>query len=228
MPSYLQMVTGLSATKSGLLLVPLSLGILSTSLGSGVLVSKTGHYKWMPPVGGALIALSLYLLSTLTVGSSVWLACFYMFIHGVGNGFGFQVLNLIVQTSFPVSEVGTAIGAHSFFRQIGASLGSAVVGTLFTSRLIAQLADRLGSVSGSASVVSDPNSLTPALVSGLPEDVKNAIVTSYNEALTPVYLYVVPLVVLATLLFLLVKEKPLALTNEVTTGERLPDTSATD
>ncbi len=85
MPSYLQMVTGLSATKSGLLLVPLSLGILTTSLGTGMLVSRTGRYKWMPPVGAMLVALSLYLLSTLTVGTSVWLACFYMFVHGVGN-----------------------------------------------------------------------------------------------------------------------------------------------
>jgi EmrB/QacA subfamily drug resistance transporter len=228
MPSYLQMVTGLSAMKSGLLLVPLSVGILVTSLGTGMLVSKTGHYKWMPPVGGALIVLSLYLLSTLTVGTSVWLACFYMFIHGVGNGVGFQVLNLIVQNSFPVSEVGTAIGAHSFFRQIGASVGSAVVGTLFTSRLIAQLAERLGSISGGASVVADANSLTPALVAQLPDNVKNAVVTSYNEALTPVYLYIVPLIVLATVLFLFVKEKPLALTNEALTGERMPVGTGTD
>ena len=186
-----------------------------------MLASKTGRYKWMPPTGGLLIALSLYLLSTLTAGSSVWLACLYMFIHGVGMGAGFQILNLIVQNSFPVTEVGTAIGAHSFFRQIGASVGSAVVGTLFTSRLIAQLAERLGAVSGGTSVVADPNSLTPAIVAQLPANVKNAVVTSYNEALTPVFLYIVPLIVLATVLFLFVKEKPLALTNEV-----LPDEPA--
>lgn len=228
MPSYLQMVTGLSATKSGLLLVPLSIGILITSLGTGVIASRTGHYKWMPPIGGLLIALSLYLLSTLSVGSSVWLACLYLFIHGVGTGIGFQILNLIVQNSFPISEVGTATGAHGFFRQIGASVGSAVVGTLFTSRLVAQLAERLGSVSGGASGVADPNSLTPAIVAQLPANVKNAVVTSYNEALTPVYLYIVPLILLATVLLLFIKEKPLALTNEVLPDERLLAGADTD
>jgi hypothetical protein len=138
------------------------------------------------------------------------------------------MVNLIVQNSFPITQVGTATGAHSFFRQIGASLGSAVVGTLFTSRLVGQLAEGLGSVSGGTSEVTDPNSLTPAIVAQLPEDVKNAVVTSYNEALTPVYLYIVPLMVLAFGLFLFVKEKPLALTNEVPADESLPAGAGTD
>ena len=213
MPSYLQMVTGLSATKSGLLLVPLTIGILMASLSTGVMASRTGRYKWMPPASGLLIAVSLYLLSTLTVESSVWIACFYLFIHGVGNGIGFQIINLIVQTSFPVSQVGTATGAHSFFRQIGASLGSAVVGTLFTSRLVTLLAERLGPLNGGGLATPDPNSLTPALVAQLPENVKSAIMTSYNEALAPVYLYIAPLMVLAFVLFLFIKEKPLSHTN---------------
>ena len=214
MPSYLQMVTGLSATKSGLLLVPLTLGILVSSVSTGALASKTGRYKWMPPTSGLIIAISLYLLSTLNADTPVWVACFYLFIHGVGNGIGFQILNLIVQTSFTVSEVGTATGGHSFFRQIGASFGSAVVGTLFTSRLVTLLAERLGALGGGGSTPMDPNSLTPAIVAQLPENAKHAVVTSYNEALTPVYLYIVPLMVLAFVLFLFIEEKPLALTNE--------------
>jgi len=221
MPSYLQMVTGLSATKSGLLLVPLTLGILVSSVSTGVLASKTGRYKWMPPASALIIAISLYLLSTLNADTPVWVACFYLFIHGVGNGIGFQILNLIVQTSFTVSEVGTATGGHSFFRQIGASFGSAVVGTLFTSRLITLLAERLGALDGGGSTPVDPNSLTPAIVAQLPENAKHAVVTSYNDALTPVYLYIVPLMVLAFVLFLFIQEKPLALTNEEPVEEPL-------
>jgi hypothetical protein len=76
--------------------------------------------------------------------------------------------------------------------------------------------------------VADANSLTPALVAQLPENVKNAVVTSYNEALTPVYLYIVPLIVLATVLFLFVKEKPLAFTNEVLARDRPPVATGTD
>ncbi len=220
MPSYLQMATGLSATKSGLLLVPLTVGILLASLGTGAMASRTGRYKWMPPTSGLLIAVSLYLLSTLNAGTSVWIACLYLFIHGVGNGIGFQILNLIVQTSFRLSEVGTATGAHSFFRQIGASFGSAVVGTLFTSRLVGQLTERLGALGGESPPV-DSHSLTPAIVAQLPEEVKNAVVTSYNEALTPVYLYITPLMVVAFVLFLFIKERPLAVTNEAPATESL-------
>ncbi len=77
----------------------------------------------------------------------MWLTCFYTFLTGVGTGLGFQILVLMVQNSFPVSQVGTATGAHSFFRQIGASLGSAAIGTLFTGRLL-DLAARAAGGSG--------------------------------------------------------------------------------
>lgn len=215
MPSYLQMVTGLSAAKSGLLLVPLSMGILGASLGSGGIASRTGRYRWMPGASGLFVCISLYLLSTLTSGTSVWLACFYMFICGIGTGLGFQILILIVQNSFPISEVGTATGAHNFFRQIGAAIGSAIVGTLFTSRLIELLIERFGSMGGGPAGSMDINSLTPAAVAGLPPAVRDVIVSSYNEALTPVYLYILPAMVVGFVLMLFIKEKPLATTNEM-------------
>jgi EmrB/QacA subfamily drug resistance transporter len=213
-PTYLQMVTGLSATKSGLLLVPLSIGIVSTSLGSGALASRTGHYKWMPIASAAVLGLSLYLLSTLTIATSVWLTCFYTFLTGVGSGLSFQILVLVVQNSFPISQVGTATGAHSFFRQIGASLGSAAIGTLFTTRLLHLLPQRLAALGTSPAGAVDPNSLTPALIARMPEQVKDVVVSSYNDALAPVYLYLVPLMVVGLVLLLFIKEKPLSLSNE--------------
>lgn len=221
MPSYLQMVTGLSATRSGLLLVPLSVGILVASLSSGAIASKTGRYRWMPGASGLLISISLYLLSTLSVGSSIWLACLYMFICGLGMGVGFQILVLIVQNSFPITEVGTATGAHNFFRQIGASIGSAVVGTLFTSRLVDLLGERLGALGGGPAGALDPNSLTPALVAQLPPEVKDVIVSSYNEALTPVFLYILPVMLFGFVLMLFIQEKPLATTNQAPAQEPL-------
>ena len=213
-PTYLQMVTGLSATKAGLLLVPLSAGILTASLSSGALASRTGRYKWMPLLSLALVGVSLYLLSTLTAGTSLWLTCFYTFVHGLGMGISFQILVLIVQNSFSVAEVGTATGAHSFFRQIGASFGSAAIGTLFTGRLMELLPQRLAAAGFAPTGATDPHSLTPALVNQMPEELKTIIVSSYNDALAPVYLYIVPLMVAGFALLLFVKEKPLALTNE--------------
>jgi EmrB/QacA subfamily drug resistance transporter len=218
MPTYLQMVTGLTATKSGLLLVPLSVGIVSMSIGSGALASRTGRYKWMPLAGALVLGVSLYLLSTLTVATSLWLTCFYTFLAGVGTGLGFQILVLIVQNSFPISQVGTATGAHSFFRQIGASLGSAAIGTLFTSRLLDILPARLAGLGASPAGAVDPNSLTPAVIAQMPGQVKSIVVSSYNDALAPVFLYIVPLMVISFVLLLFVKEKPLATTNEIRAG----------
>jgi EmrB/QacA subfamily drug resistance transporter len=218
-PTYLQMVTGLTATKAGLLMVPLSLGIVSTAVGSGALASRTGRYKWMPLASVVFLGLSLYLLSTLTVGTSVWLTCFYTFLTGIGTGLSVQILLLIVQNSFPISQVGTATGAHSFFRQIGASLGSAAIGTLFTSRLLDILPFRLAALGTSTAWAVDPNSLTPARIAQMPEQIKEVVVSSYNDALAPVYLYIVPLMVIGFVLLLFVKEKPLSLTNELSAGQ---------
>ncbi len=209
-PTYLQMVTGLSATNSGLLLVPLSLGILGSSLGSGLVASRTGRYRWMPGASGLLITLSLYLLSTLTPRTSVASACFYLFVCGLGTGIGFQILIVIVQNSFPLRMVGTASGAHNFFRQIGASLGSAVVGTLLAGRLFALLEERVVGLGLGHSAGFDPHSLTPALVAQMPPELREAVVAAYSKALAPVYLYLVPMMGLGFVLLLLVKAKPLA------------------
>ena len=219
-PTYLQMATGMSAMESGMILVPMSIGILGASMGSGALANRTGRYKWTPVVGSLIIATSLFLLSTMTPDTAIALVSFYLFLMGVGMGLCMQTLVLIVQNSFPITQVGTATGAHNFFRQIGSSLGSAIVGTLFTSRLVALLTERWPSLSAGGPGAIDQNSLTPAAVAQMPEQVRTIIVSSYNEALAPIYLYLVPIMVVGMVLLLWVREKPLALTNEVAAEPR--------
>jgi EmrB/QacA subfamily drug resistance transporter len=220
MPSYLQMVTGLSATKAALLLVSMTAGIMATALSTGALATRTGRYKWMPIASCLVVAFGLFLLSSLTVSSSLWTVGLYLFVFGAGIGLGMQILVLIVQNSFPITEVGTATGANNFFREIGASLGSAVVGTLFTNRLMSLLADGLNSLPGQASGAGgfDKDSITPALVHRLPAAIKDVVVSAYNEALTPIFLYLLPLMLLGAVLLLFVREKPLAVTNRASEG----------
>ncbi|MCU1556882.1 MAG: transporter, partial [Microbacteriaceae bacterium] len=209
LPTYLQMVTGVNATQAGFLMIPMMAALLITSIGAGQLVSKTGRYKWLPIIGTAIVAISLLLLSTMTPTLAVWLLCTYLAIMGIGLGLSMQILILIVQNSFPVSQVGTATASNNYFRQIGASLGSAIVGSLFVAKLTSLLAARLPS-GGSAG--GNSNSFTPAAVKQLPAAVRDIIVGAYNDALTPVFLYMVPLVLLAVVLLIFVKEKPLATT----------------
>ncbi len=209
LPTYLQMVTGVGATEAGLLMIPMMAGLLVTSIVSGQIVSKTGRYKYFPVVGMLLLAAALVLLSTMTPTLPIWVLCSYLALMGIGLGMSMQILILIVQNTFPNSEVGTATASNNYFRQIGASLGAAVVGSIFAANITRLLAERMptgGAISGGA------NSLTPAIVRDLPAALRDVIVGAYNDALTPVFLYMVPLVALAFLLLLFVKEKPLATT----------------
>ncbi|WP_024794976.1 MDR family MFS transporter [Tomitella biformata] len=206
LPTYLQMVTGHSATVAGLLMIPMMGGLLVTSIIAGQYVSKTGKYKKLPIAGALILALGLFLLSTVTVGSPVWLICVYIAVMGVGLGTMMQLLVLIVQNSFPIEEVGTATASNNYFRQIGATLGTAVVGSVFTSRLSTLLLDRMPEAAGGT----DTQSLTPGVVSQLPDALRLPIIESYNDALTPIFLYMTPLAIIAAIILCFVVEKPLA------------------
>ncbi|GAB3930812.1 hypothetical protein GCM10027613_51500 [Microlunatus endophyticus] len=214
MPTYLQMSTGASATKSGLMLIPMVAGLLITSIVSGQIVSRTGRYKWAPLLSMVVAAAGVFLLSTLTVDTRTWVLLAYLFILGAGLGIGMQNLILIVQNTFPAREVGTATAANNFFRQIGATLGSAVVGSIFTSRLTDLLSERLPAQAMHGVSGSDTNSLTPALVKQLPQRIQDIIVGAYNDALTPIFLYLVPLLLAAFVLLLFIREQALATTIE--------------
>ena len=223
LPTYLQMVTGVNATQAGLLLIPLMAALLIVSIIAGQMVSKTGRYKKLPIVGTAIVAVSLVLLSTMTPTLPIWIVCVYLALMGIGLGTSMQLLILIVQNSFPVSQVGTATASNNYFRQIGASLGTAVVGSLFVAKLTDLLASRLPA--GAASAAGGSDSFTPDAVKALPSAVRDIIVGAYNDALTPVFLYMVPLVVVAVILLIFVEEKPLATTIE---RDILPETLEID
>jgi len=208
LPTYLQMVTGANATEAGLLMIPMMFGLLVTSIVTGVLISRTGSYKWYPPVGLVLVALSLGLLSTMTIDLPVWVVCTYTAIMGIGLGMTMQNLVLIVQNSFSIREVGTATASNNYFRQIGASIGSAVVGSLFVTNLTKLLGERMPAGPGSGA--GDSNGFTPELVRNLPGPVHDIVVGAYNDALTPMFLYMLPLALLGAIILAFIKHKPLA------------------
>jgi EmrB/QacA subfamily drug resistance transporter len=212
LPTYLQMVTGQSATNAGLLMIPMMAALLITSIVSGQLVSRTGRYKILPIAGSLIVAIALVLLSTMTPALHLVVLCGYLAVMGVGLGLSMQILVLIVQNSFPVSQVGTATATNNYFRQIGASLGAAVVGSLFVSRLTTLLGERMPASAAGAGGGS--NSFTPDVVRALPAQVRDVIIGAYNDALTPVFLYMAPLLLIAAALLWFVQEKPLATTIE--------------
>lgn len=219
LPTYLQMVHQLTPTEAGLMMLPMVVGMLVTGMAVGFIISKTGRYKMYPLVGMLVTTLGLYLFSTLEVTTSLTMLGVYMFIFGFGLGLVMQVLVLIVQNSFPLANVGTATSTNNFFRQIGSSIGASLSGSLFIHNMRDNLQERLpealaqlgpeGAEYAQRFGEGGANRLTPELVAQLPAPVKEAVLTSYNDGLTPVFQLMVPLVIVAFLLLLPVREEKL-------------------
>ncbi|WP_417234272.1 MDR family MFS transporter [Arthrobacter sp.] len=209
MPTYLQMVTGYGPTEAGLLMIPMMGCLLITSVIVGRQVSASGRYKIVMIAGTLVLGLGLFLLSTIHADSPVYIICIFLGVMGLGLGMCMQMLTLVAQNSFPLRFVGTATAGQNYFRQVGATLGSAVVGSLFASRLTDLLKDKMPAGAGSSGGPS-ANSLTPQLVTSLPDPIRNIIVSSYNEALVPLFLWMVPLAIAAAIALCFMTEKALA------------------
>ncbi|WP_370087650.1 MFS transporter [Streptacidiphilus sp. MAP12-16] len=205
LPSFLQMVDGATATASGLKMLPMMGGIVVASIGSGQLISRTGRYKVYPIVGGALSTVGMALLGRLDAHSSYLVQSVAMAVLGLGVGLVLPVLVLAVQNSVAPGDLGAATSANNYLRQIGGSIGAAVFGTLFNSRLTHQLSERLPHTGAAPPT----DSITPQLVRALPAPLRLAYVDSFAAAMPRVFLYLVPVLVLGFLLAFLLKEKPL-------------------
>ncbi|MGX1668426.1 MFS transporter [Streptomyces sp. NPDC055400] len=205
LPTFLQMVDGASATESGLLMLPMMGGIVIASIASGQLISRTGHYKIYPILGGALSTAGMWLLSRLEVDTPRLHYSLYMAVLGAGIGLIMPVLILAVQNAVRPADIGTATSANNYFRQIGGSVGAAIFGTLFADRLSDALAHRLPKGAG----LPDPESITPQLVHALPRALRDGYIQAYADAMPRIFLYLVPVLVLGLVIAFFLKETPL-------------------
>ncbi|MFD8639873.1 MFS transporter [Streptomyces zaomyceticus] len=218
LPSFLQMVEGASATESGLLMLPLMGGIVIASVVSGQLISRTGRYKIYPVAGSAVSVLGMWLLSRMDADTPRLQHSLWQAVLGTGIGLVMPVLVLAVQNSVRPADLGTATSAHNYFRQIGGSIGAAVFGTLFASRLDDALGDRLAGVFSSGPTALPPaESITPQTVHTLPPAVRDAYIQAYADAMPRIFLYLVPVLVLGLVLAFFLKEKPLVTHHSPTT-----------
>jgi EmrB/QacA subfamily drug resistance transporter len=195
LPAFFQVVRGISPTVSGVYVLPLMVGLLSTSITSGQIISRTGKYRFFPIAGSAMMTLGLYLLSLMGVHSATWQDALYMFVLGIGVGGVMQVLVIIVQNGVPHSELGVATSGATFFRSIGGSFGTAIFGAIFANVLVGNLAAHLHGVSLPHGFTSA--NVTPALLGHLPSAVHEGFVAGYAESIQTVFLVAVPIAALA-------------------------------
>jgi EmrB/QacA subfamily drug resistance transporter len=211
LPLFLQIVTGASPTGSGLELLPLILGLLVTSIGSGQLIARWGHYRPFPIAGTALMVVGFWRLSTMEPSTSALERSLDMVILGLGIGLVMQVLVLAVQNDVDYRDLGVATSGATFFRSIGGCFGVAICGAIFSNRLGAELAGLANLPPALAS-----GNVTRDQVAQLPTAAREAFVGAYADALTTVFLVCAPVAALAFLLAWLLPEKPLRRTVEAT------------
>jgi EmrB/QacA subfamily drug resistance transporter len=212
-PVYLQVVDGMSPTKSGLAMLPMVVGIFSTSITAGQLMTKTGRYKVFPILGAATVIVALVLLSRLDATSPYWFAAVAMYVMGAGLGFTMQVLVTVVQNSVQRSDIGVATSSVTFFRQMGGSFGTALFGAILSSRLAIHIADALkdapAGVAANAGKAGDVANNVQA-IKALPEPLHSLITGAFSMSLHDTFLSAVPLVAIALAVAFFLKEKPLA------------------
>jgi EmrB/QacA subfamily drug resistance transporter len=204
LPTFMQFVDGVSATESGLRTLPMVAGLLITSMGSGVIVGRTGRYKIFPVVGTAVMAVGFLLLSQMDAATPTWQQSVFLFVLGTGIGLCMQTLILTVQNTMSFTDLGVATSGVTFFRTIGSAFGAAIFGSLFANFLSDRLGPAMLASGAPARAAQSPQALhqlSPAMAA--------PIVNAYADSLGTVFLCAVPIAVVGFVVALFLKEVPL-------------------
>ncbi|MFI9543256.1 DHA2 family efflux MFS transporter permease subunit [Streptomyces sp. NPDC052016] len=206
LPTFLQVVQGVSPTMSGVHMLPMVFGMLLSSTTSGQIVSRTGRWKVFPVAGTAVTTLGLLLLHQLDENSPTSETSAYFFVFGLGLGLVMQVLVLIVQNAVSYEDLGVATSGATFFRSIGASFGVAIFGTVFANRLGDELAAAFRGVDLPPGVSVGALEADPRIVTDLPAALRPPALHAYATSITDVFLYAAPVALLGFLLAWFLKE----------------------
>ncbi|HEX7267440.1 MAG TPA: MDR family MFS transporter [Streptosporangiaceae bacterium] len=205
LPLYQQTVQRLSATESGLMLIPLMLGSTVTTLIAGRVTTRTGRYKALPIIGGAVMTVAMYLLTMLNVNTSLVTSGLFFVVLGVGMGFLMQITTLVAQNSVAMSDIGVASSSRTFFQQIGGSIGVSAFGAIFAHQLTSELHARMPALHLNAG----GGQLNPVVVAHLPAAVKNVVFAAITHATTEVFFWAAPAAAAVFILACFLKEVPL-------------------
>ena len=204
LPLYMQVVKGYSASDAGLKLIPLMLGIVTTSIFSGKMISKHGHYKRFPIVGTFLMTIGILAMTRLEIDTPYWQISIYAVIVGMGLGLSMQTIVIALQNSVELSDMGVATSSNTFFRSLGSVFGTAFFGAILTNRLAHYLAASGLKGGGETSITNNT-----ALIKKLPPEVQSTILESFVKSFHFVFYTAAPVTALGFALALMLKEVPL-------------------
>jgi len=217
LPLYFQIVKGDSATSAGLKLIPFMIGIVTMSIVSGKLITKHGHYKRFPIMGLALMTIGLAMLATLTETTSFWKLAIYAILIGAGLGLSMQTIVIALQNSVEFRDLGVATSANTFFRSIGATMGVALFGTVYASRLAHNLpieVEKLRASNPAALVGATPEKFealkeNTAVLQTFAPELQAGIINAFVNSFQVVFLTSVPITIIGFFIAFMLRETPL-------------------
>jgi EmrB/QacA subfamily drug resistance transporter len=207
LPQYQQIVRGDSATKSGLMMLPLVIGMMIGSIGGGQLISRLGKYRKFPIIGSLAVMISFFLFSHIGIDTSRVLIGCWMVILGLGLGLIMPVTTLAAQNAAKPEDMGTTTSTVTFFRSIGSSLGAAIFGAILINRLNHHIAT--AATAGSNHIATTINSNTLENLGGLPPNVIHTILNAFAQSFSDVFLYAIPVTIVALVIALFLRDIPL-------------------
>ncbi|HEY3945788.1 MAG TPA: MDR family MFS transporter [Solirubrobacteraceae bacterium] len=208
LPLFLQLVTGASATESGLLMLPLLVSSAISTIVCGQIMARTGRYKLFPVVGLALMGAGLLLFSTLGANDSRLTAAGFMVLFGIGFGGVTQILMVAIQNAVAPREIGTATASANLFRALGGSVGVAVYGAVFAAGLRHWLPVELGG-RAARGVSATGIQATPGRIHALAPSVQRGIAQAVGHSLHDVFLVAGPIALAGFLIVMVLRERPL-------------------
>ncbi|MFC9435010.1 MDR family MFS transporter [Nocardia sp. NPDC057030] len=243
LPQYLQVVRGASPTLAGLQMLPMVLGLMTGSVVSGQLISRTGRYRSFTIIGASMLTLGLFLLHFLTADTPLWLAMIFMACTGFGLGNLMQPLTLALQNALPPKDMGVSTAAATFFRQIGGTLGVAVFLSILFAQLTPNISDEMRSAAADPqfqhAVVEGARSSNPAdaalakgllaqdtsaagsvlkdssVIQQLSPDLARPFKVGFAESMSTVFLSATGIALLALILVLFWREVPLRMVSGI-------------
>ena len=217
LPLYLQVVKGDTATEAGLKLIPLMLGIVTTSIFSGKQITKHGHYKRFPIAGTAIMTVGILLMVTLNADTPFWKLSIFAVLVGAGLGLSMQTIVIALQNSVEFKDMGVATSSNTFFRSLGSVFGTAIFGTILTNRVGHYLTSNfqeLAATNPGAVAGFDPAKLegiqnNTSVLQTLPPLIQTTAIDAFVHSFHIVFLAAAPVTALGFILALLLRELPL-------------------
>ena len=222
LPLYFQVVRGYSATEAGLKLIPLMLGIVSTSIISGKMISKHGHYKRFPIMGTAIMTVGILLMTRLQIDTPYWQISIYAIMVGAGLGLSMQTIVIALQNSVEFKDMGVATSSNTFFRSLGSVFGTAIFGSILTNRVVHYMSTGFGDLAKtnpSALEGFDTSKLAAltnntAVLKTFPPVIKQTALEAFVNSFHVVFYAAAPITLLGLALAFMLRETPLRTTQD--------------